>query len=95
MNFEWDPAKATQNFTKHGISFHEASTAFSDMDARIIDDPDHSSSEERFILIGLSTLTRVLVVCRCLRDSGETIRIISARSATKKEQANYWRYRYA
>ena len=95
MNFEWDEAKAHSNLEKHGVSFDEASTAFYDPDARIIEDPDHSKDEERFVLIGLSLLARVLVVCHCLRGKEGTIRIISARKATQREEATYWRFRHA
>ncbi len=95
MDFEWDETKAHSNLKKHGVSFDEASTAFYDSEARIIEDPDHSKDEERFVLIGLSLLARVLVVCHCLRGDGGTIRIISARRATPREEATYWRYRHA
>lgn len=60
----------------------------------MIDDPGHSDIEERLIIMGLSRLLRVLVVCHCLRSNGETIRIISARKATKRESMQYWRYRH-
>ena len=93
MRFEWDQGKADANTRKHGISFEEAAGVFEDPWARIIDDPDHSYQEERFIILGLSVIGRILVVCHCLRTSGEVIRIISARKATKGEQAAYWRHR--
>lgn len=64
-------------------------TVFSDERARLIDDPDHSADEERFILLGLSVTLRVLVVAHCYRSSGNTIRIISARKATREERRFY------
>ena len=93
ITFEWDEAKASSNCVKHGVTFREASTAFADPYGRIIDDPDHSDDEERFILIGMSLSARVLTVCHCLRRSRSSIRIISARKATKTEEAQYWRCR--
>jgi uncharacterized protein len=89
LHFEWDPGKATLNERKHGVSFEEAQSVFSDERARLIDDPDHSEDEERFILLGLSTSLRVLVVVHCYRASGNVIRIISARKATREEQRYY------
>jgi uncharacterized DUF497 family protein len=87
--FEWDPTKAGENQKKHGVSFEEAQSVFSDERARLIDDPDHSDDEERFILLGLSSSLRVLVVVHCYRAEGNTIRIISARKATREEQRHY------
>jgi len=93
MTFEWDNKKAESNLTKHKISFEEAQTVFFDSNARMIFDPDHSEQEDRFILLGLSSLLRLLVVCHCCRDAnGEVIRIISARKANKKEQKQYARF---
>jgi uncharacterized DUF497 family protein len=89
LHFEWDPGKATLNERKHGISFEEAQSVFSDDRARLIDDPDHSEDEERFILLGLSSSLRVLVVVHCYRARGNVIRIISARKATREEQRYY------
>ena len=72
------------NQRKHGVSFNEAQTVFYDENARVnAPDPDHSASEERFILMGLSRRLRVLVVCHCFRESDLVIRIISARKAVK------------
>jgi len=87
--FEWDDRKSAANQQKHGISFEEASTVFYDEHALLIDDPDHSAEEERFILLGLSSAVRVVVVCHCYRESASTIRIISARRATKPERSEY------
>jgi uncharacterized protein len=89
LHFEWDPGKATLNERKHGVSFQEAQSVFSDDRARLIDDPDHSEHEERFILLGLSSNLRVLVVVHCYRASANVIRIISARRATREEQRHY------
>ena len=89
LSFEWDPTKAAQNLRKHGVSFEEAVSVFSDERARLIDDPDHSSDEERFILLGLSMNLRVLVVVHCYRRSGSMIRLISARKATREEKQFY------
>ena len=90
LAFEWDSSKATQNATKHGISFEEARTVFYDEHALLIPDPDHSQTEGRFIIMGMSTASRMLVVVHCFRKRGSTIRIISARKAGTKEQKPYW-----
>ena len=89
IRFEWDPKKARSNETKHGVSFDEAATAFSDDMGLIIPDPDHSEDEDRFVLLGLSSALRLLVVVHCYRESEEVIRIISARKATKMETRHY------
>ena len=91
MNFEWDDRKAELNKKKHGVSFEEAATVFDDADALQIFDPDHSEEEDRFILLGMSSILRVLVVCHCFRASDDTIRIISARKATRNESSTYER----
>ena len=96
LTFVWDPRKNLLNQAKHeGIDFDEAKTVFYDEYARLIFDPLHSSEEDRFIILGLSTKLRLLVVCHCYRESDSIIRIISARKATKKEEASYERYRHA
>jgi uncharacterized DUF497 family protein len=87
--FEWDPAKATVNARKHRVTFEEARTVFYDEAARIIDDPDHSASEDRFVILGVSERLRLLVVCHCYRQSDTVIRIISARRANAEERAVY------
>ena len=93
ISFEWDEKKSKSNLTKHKVSFDEAQTVFFDSNTRMIFDPDHSSSEDRFVLLGMSTLLRVLIVCHCCRDNdGKIIRIISARKANKKEQKQYESY---
>lgn len=89
LRFEWDPAKSSANRRKHGITFEEARTVFFDERARLIDDPDHSGAEDRFILLGVSVTLRVLIVCHCYQSGGNVIRIISARMATKSEARFY------
>ncbi len=90
ISFEWDSSKAASNAKKHGVSFEEAKTIFDDEDALLIPDPDHSVTKERFILMGLSAESRVLVVVHCFRKSGSSLRVISARRAGTKEQKPYW-----
>jgi len=87
--FEWDPRKAAENLKKHGIAFPEAQTVFEDAEALLIPDPDHSTDEDRYILLGLSGALRVLVVVHCERQDGDVIRLISARKATRPEQQTY------
>jgi uncharacterized DUF497 family protein len=89
LGFEWDPSKAAANLRKHGVSFEDAQSVFADERARLIDDPDHSVDEERFLLLGLSSSLRLLVVAHCCREAGGVIRIISARKATREEQSFY------
>jgi uncharacterized protein len=91
MGFEWDPAKDKANYRKHGVWFEEARTVFFDEEAILYDDPDHSADEDRFLLLGLSSALRVLVVVHCVRARGEIIRIISARKATGPEREAYRR----
>ena len=87
MNFEWDPAKARGNRRKHRVTFEEAATVYGDALALTYPDPDHSTSEQRFITIGISSAKRVLIVAHAER--GESIRIISARKATRSERKQY------
>ena len=89
MRFDWDDAKAHENLRKHGVSFEEARTAFSDDQAILLPDPDHSVEEDRFVLIGLSSTLRVLTVVHGYRESDRVIRLISARRATRSERAQY------
>lgn len=89
IKFEWDSDKATANFKKHGVSFEEAQSAFYDEFAIQFFDEDHSSDEVRFLLLGMSTGSRLLLVAHCEREAGHVIRIISARKATKRESAFY------
>jgi len=88
LNFTWDEIKNTSNFAKLGIWFEEARTVFVDENALELFDEAHSEDEERFILLGLSTMHRLLIVVYCERD-GNIVRIISARKATKKEIREY------
>ncbi|ASK33262.1 hypothetical protein CEK62_02100 [Alcanivorax sp. N3-2A] len=94
LEFEWDPRKEASNQRKHGVSFQEAKTAFTDEFARVIGDPDHSTEEDRFILLGTSIHSRLLVVCHCVREA-DTIRVISARKANRRERTTYEEYRHA
>ena len=89
LEFEWDENKNRVNIQKHGVSFEEAKTVFHDENALLIDDLDHSTDEDRFILLGISISLRLLVVCHCYRQSDAVIRIISARKATKPESKQY------
>jgi hypothetical protein len=90
FRFEWDHQKSQSNKKKHAVSFEDAQSVFLDPNARIISDPDHSDTEDRFILLGMSETLRILVVCHCYRgDENALIRIISARKATKQETTSY------
>jgi len=89
LHFEWDERKAAANARKHGVTFEEAKSVFVDERAKLIDDPDHSEDEERFVLLGFSSSLRMLVVCHCYRSDGSVVRIISARKATAKESRFY------
>lgn len=82
LDFEWHPRKYTSNQKKHGVSFHEAKTVFTDEFARLIADPDSSSEGDRIILLGTSIHSRVLVVCHCIRDA-ETIRTEGQQARTE------------
>ena len=91
MKFEWDPAKNRQNIKKHRIDFKEAETVFEDERAVEMYDEEHSQSEDRFKIIGMSGIQpQELYVCHCYRNGGEIIRIISARRATKLEAMLYY-----
>ena len=87
MKFEWDAAKARLNLTKHSVSFEEASTVFGDRSAITIPDPVHSLAEERFVTIGVSNQGKILVVVATER--GDSLRLISARSASRRERKQY------
>jgi uncharacterized protein len=93
IKFAWDRRKARSNLAKHGVSFEEAQTAFQDESARLIDDPDHSENEDRFLLLGYSLQARCLIVSHCYLQSDSVIRLISARRATAQEEGVYWRLR--
>jgi hypothetical protein len=90
LRFAWDKRKNNENIKKHKVSFEEAETVFKDENAIQYFDPDHSDDEDRFILLGVSTRRRVLVVCHCFRESELVVRIISARRADKSEGRAYW-----
>lgn len=90
LSFEWDEGKNKQNRKKHGIWFEEAKTAFDDPLGRLFNDQAHSdNNEDRFVLIGYSSTDRLLVVIHCLRNNDSTVRLISARKATKRERMFY------
>jgi len=94
LRFEWDERKSAVNKRKHGISFEEARTVFYDDEALLLADDEHSESEDRFVLLGLSSMVRILIVCHCYRQGGDIIRIVSARKADARERAQYverWR----
>jgi uncharacterized DUF497 family protein len=91
LKFEWDPEKNKKNNRKHRVDFNEAETVFEDDKAIEMFDEEHSEDEERFIIIGISTKERELMVCYCERDDGEVIRIIYARKATISEKELYER----
>ena len=90
IRFEWDENKPRMNQSKHGVSFEEAQTVFYDEQALVIDDPEHSEEEDRFIILGLSKKANLLVVCHCYRASDTVIRLISARKATRTEEKYYY-----
>ena len=89
MEFEWNPAKAAANLKKHGVSFGEAATVFGDTSSVTAPDPDHSTEEDRYIMVGMSERSRLLMVAYAER--GERIRIISARELTRMEREAYER----
>lgn len=92
ISFAWDPNKNKENIKKHKISFEEAKEVFYDDDAILFDDPDHSDEEDRFLIIGRIRNFNVCVVSHCYREKDGTIRLISARKATKKERETYERW---
>jgi uncharacterized DUF497 family protein len=89
MRFEWDPAKNARNFRKHGVWFEEAQTSWADPRAVEFFDPDHGADEDRYLRIGRSTRDRLLLVVFCERREGAVVRIISARRATAREEAQH------
>lgn len=93
LRFDWDDAKQRANVRKHGVSFDEAAEAFADEFGIVVDDPDHSDEEERFVLLGASHRLRLLVVCHCYRENDGVIRLISARKANRRETTLYNRNR--
>ncbi|MFN8473370.1 MAG: BrnT family toxin [Anaerolineae bacterium] len=87
MEFAWDPEKAQRNFQKHGVTFAEAATVFRDPLGVTVPDLDHSENEDRYLTVGLSNLSRLLIVAHT--DRGGRIRIISARELTRREREAY------
>jgi hypothetical protein len=86
-SFEWDPKKAAANLKSHGVSFDEATSVFGDILAMNMPDPDHSEGEQRFLVLGMSAASRLVVVSYAERPP--KTRIISARLATKRERRKY------
>ena len=89
MKFEWDESKNVINIQKHNVSFEEAMTVFKDIKAVLLYDENHSETEDRFNIIGMSQLSKLLIVCHCYRESDTIIRIISARKSTTEESKYY------
>lgn len=94
IRFSWDRRKGAANVRKHRVSFEEAQTVFADEHALMRDDPDHSTDEDRLVLLGMSAKLRILVVVHAVRSAGGEVRLISARKATRNEAKTYaerWR----
>jgi len=91
LRFTWDPAKAETNLRKHGVSFTEAQTVFYDENAVEFYDDEHSDWEDRFLLLGISSQLRLLIICHCYRADDGVIHLISARKATRQEASYYQR----
>ncbi|MDR2569613.1 MAG: BrnT family toxin [Oscillospiraceae bacterium] len=89
MKFEWDESKNIINIQKHNVSFEEAMTVFKDIKAVLRYDKNDSETEDRFSIIGMSQLSKILIVCHCYRENDTIIRIISARKPTKAEIKYY------
>lgn len=89
IQFTWDENKNEINKKKHGISFEEATEVFSDDNAILFDDPDHSLEEDRFLIIGAIKSSKICIVSHCYKDDDNIIRLISAREATKRERTVY------
>jgi uncharacterized DUF497 family protein len=89
INFEWYEPKTAASLKKHLVSFEEAKTIFFDEFGVQFFDADHSFDEERFLMLGMSSGAKLLIVCHCEREHAAVIRIISARKATKRESAFY------
>jgi uncharacterized protein len=87
LRFVWDDEKDQANRKKHGVSFEEATTIFGNFPLEVFHDPDHSGDEDRYIAVGFSERGRVLLVVHCENKRGTEIRIISARTATRRERA--------
>ena len=93
LRFDWGPKKAKANLKNHGVSFEEAQSTFYDEWAILYDDPDHSTDEDRFLLLGMSVRLRTLIVSHCYRESESVIRLISARKAHSEEEKEYLKVR--
>lgn len=91
LRFTWDPEKARSNLKKHGVAFEEARSVFQDEHAIEYYDDAHSEWEDRFLLLGLSTNLRLLLICHGYREEEGIIRIVSARKATRSESKHYER----
>jgi len=90
IEFEWDEVKLSKNIRKHGVSFEEATSVFYDDLASQFFDKEHSQlDEDRFLILGMSNKSRILMVCYCEKLSGDVLRIFSARKATKNETKFY------
>ena len=89
LSFEWDESRNRSNQAKHKVSFEEARTVFSDQHALVIDEPERSEKEGRFVILGMGAKAGQLIVCRCCREEKNVVRILSARKATKTESACY------
>jgi uncharacterized DUF497 family protein len=89
LTFDWDKNKALSNQKKHKVSFQEVKSVFYDQNARLIHDPEHSLSEDRYILLGMSSSLRLLIVCHCYQENEQVIRLISARLANSREHQEY------
>ena len=89
IEFEWNTSKATSNKRKHGVTFEEARSVFYDDFGIQFFDDENSETEDRFLLLGKSNQSRVLLICHCEKKSGNLVRIISARKATAKERKLY------
>lgn len=87
MRFGWDEKKVAANLARHGVSFEEAATVFGDPLSDTFDDPDHSTEERRFLIVGTSDRGRMLIVAHT--DDGRIVRIISAREPTHRERKSY------
>jgi len=87
MTFSWDPEKDAVNRRKHAVGFRETASVLEDPLSTTYPDPAHSRGEQRYVTIGRSRLARTLVVAHA--DRGDTIRIISARQATRRERRFY------
>ena len=89
LRFEWDPRKSRSNAEKHGVTFIEAQSVFYDEFGLLMKDTEHSEQEDRFLLLGISSQLRALVVCHSYREANGIIRIISARKANRLERQQY------